>query len=193
METRSSLRASNGQIRMRIQEKTMKTMTFALALTTFAVLSTASAQLAQVRADRAAPRPAQSAVLAFTIDDSELRSMSIRSSSLPFSADGAATQARGSGGGAGKASFNDLSITMKANKATPMLMQYCATGQHYKKAVISVRKAGGRPDEYYTITMSDVLVSSYQTGGSSGDSRPMESLSLNFSKIEFDYKAKGDR
>lgn len=171
----------------------MKTMTFALALTTFAVLTTASAQLAQVRADRAAPISAQSAVLAFTVDESELRSMSIRASSLPSPADGAATQAHGSGGGAGKASHSDLSITMMVNKATPMLMHRCATGKHYTKAVITVRKAGGRPQEYYTITMSDVLVSNYQVSPSSGGDRPMESLSLNFAKIEYDYKSRNER
>jgi hypothetical protein len=31
-------------------------------------------------------------------------------------------------------------------------------------------------------------LSAYQTGASSGSDRPMESLSLNFSKIEFEYK-----
>ena len=38
------------------------------------------------------------------------------------------------------------------------------------------------------ITLSDVLVSSYQTGGSAGDIIPTDQASLNFAKIEFEYK-----
>ena len=50
----------------------------------------------------------------------------------------------GSGAGAGraKASFNDLSFTHKIDKATPLLLKACATGQHLKEATITRRKAG---------------------------------------------------
>ena len=43
--------------------------------------------------------------------------------------------------------------------------------------------------EYLKIKFSDVLVSSYQTGGSQGDVLPMDQVSMNFSKIEMEYKA----
>ena len=95
----------------------------------------------------------------------------------------------GAGGGAAKCSFSDASFSTVVNKASPVLMQSAATGKHIKKAVLHVRKAGDDPQEYYTITFSDVLVSSYQSGGSSGgDSLPMDSFSLNFAKIEYGYK-----
>ncbi len=42
--------------------------------------------------------------------------------------------------------------------------------------------------EYYKVQLQDILVSSYQSGGSSSNDRPMESLSLNFTKIEWDIK-----
>lgn len=99
------------------------------------------------------------------------------------------TFARGAGGGAGKCSFSDISFTTSTNKASPMLMLSCASGKHIKKAILHVRKAGENPQEYYKITFSDVLISSYQTSGSSGgDSTPMDSFSLNFAKIEYEYK-----
>jgi type VI secretion system secreted protein Hcp len=41
--------------------------------------------------------------------------------------------------------------------------------------------------EYLTITLSDVLVSSYSTGGSSAEDRPTESVSLNFAQIKMSY------
>jgi type VI secretion system secreted protein Hcp len=78
---------------------------------------------------------------------------------------------------------------MKMNKATPKLMLACASGEHIKKAELVCRKAGKEQQEYLKIVLSDVLVSSYQTGGSAGSSVvPMDQISLNFAKIEFEYK-----
>lgn len=95
----------------------------------------------------------------------------------------------GGGGGAGKASFQDLHFTTNVGKSSPKLMLACATGEHLKKAVLTVRKAGKEQQEYYKVTLSDCLVSSYQSGGSSGgDPRPNDQFALNYAKIEFEYK-----
>jgi type VI secretion system secreted protein Hcp len=95
----------------------------------------------------------------------------------------------GGGGGAGKASFQDLHFTTPVNKSSPLLFKRCATGEHIKKAVLYVRKAGGNQEDYLTIKLSDVLVSSYQTKPSDGsDAVPTDEVSLNFAKIEFDYR-----
>lgn len=100
----------------------------------------------------------------------------------------AGSHSMGRGGGAGKVSMQDFSFTMRVNKSTPKLMLACATGQHVPEAVLSARKAGGDQQEYLTIKFSDLLVSSYQTGGSAGDIVPVDTISLNFSKIEYEYK-----
>ena len=95
----------------------------------------------------------------------------------------------GGGGGAGKVSMRDFSFTMKVNKASPKLMLICANGEHIKKAVLVCRKAGKDQQEYLKVTLSDLLVSSYQTGGSAGSSIvPSDTIAMNFSKIEFEYK-----
>ncbi len=95
----------------------------------------------------------------------------------------------GGGGGAGRVSMQDFHFTMKVNKATPKLMLACATGEHIPEAVLVCRKAGGQQQEYLKVTFSDLLVSSYQTGGAaSSDLIPTDQISLNFSKIEFEYK-----
>lgn len=99
------------------------------------------------------------------------------------------TAGRGGGGGAGKVSMQDFQFTMRVNKATPKLMLACATGQHLPEAKLVCRKAGGEQEEYMAVTMSDLLVSSYQTGGSAGDAIPIESITLNFSTIEVEYKS----
>jgi type VI secretion system secreted protein Hcp len=98
--------------------------------------------------------------------------------------------ASGGGGGAGKVNFQDISFTTRASVASPNLMIACATGQHIKQAILTVRKAGKEQQEYYIIKMSDSIVSSFQSSGAEGSSAlPMDSFSLNFAKIEFEYKA----
>ena len=99
----------------------------------------------------------------------------------------------GGGGGAGKVSMQDFHFTMTINKATPELMLACATGKHIPSAVLVCRKAGEEGQEYLEIKFSDLLVSSYQTGDSSGGDLPMESISLNFSKIEYAYKPQDEK
>jgi type VI secretion system secreted protein Hcp len=99
------------------------------------------------------------------------------------------SHAAGGGGGAGKVSFSDISFNTGVNKSSPLLMLACATGQHIKKAVLHVRKQGGDQQEYYTVTMEDLLVSSYNSGDSPGGATAVvDSFSLNFAKIKFEYK-----
>lgn len=99
------------------------------------------------------------------------------------------TSVSGGGGGGGKVQMQDLHFVMRINSASPKLMLACAGGDHIKKAVLTCRKAGKDQQEYLKITLSDFLVSSYHTGGSgSSEVVPVDQISLNFSKIEFEYK-----
>lgn len=102
--------------------------------------------------------------------------------------------ASGRGGGTGKCSFQDLHFTTTVSKASPLIAMASATGKHIAKAVLHVRKSGDSPQEYYTITLTDVLVSSYQSGGNEGSSAlPTDQFSLNFAKIVFDYKPQDEK
>jgi type VI secretion system secreted protein Hcp len=99
------------------------------------------------------------------------------------------TFSAGGGGGAGKVVMQDFHFVMRVNKSSPKLMEACASGEHVKKAVLTCRKAGKEQQEYLKISFSDCLVSSFQTGGSGGsDIVPCDQISLNFSKIEYEYK-----
>jgi type VI secretion system secreted protein Hcp len=101
----------------------------------------------------------------------------------------AGTAGQGSGSGGGKAQAQDFSFTKKVDKATPVLFVSCATGAHIKTATLTARKAGGKQEDYLIFKMSDILVSSYQTGGSAGsDIVPTEQVSINFVKLEMSYK-----
>jgi len=109
--------------------------------------------------------------------------------SWSFGSSNAGSHAAGGGGGAGKVSMQDFHFVMNTSKASPKLFLACATGEHIKKAVLITRKAGTEQQEYMKVTFTDLLVSSYQTGGSAhGGDIPTEQISLNFAKIEFEYK-----
>lgn len=95
----------------------------------------------------------------------------------------------GGGGGAGKVVMQDLSFTKRVDKASAPLLLACASGQHIKSVDLVCRKAGKDQQEYLKVKLSDVLISSYQTGGSQGELVPIDQISLNFSKIEMEYKA----
>jgi type VI secretion system secreted protein Hcp len=94
----------------------------------------------------------------------------------------------GGGGGAGKVQMQDLVVTMLVSKASPKLMLACATGKHYKEAVLTVRKAGKSQQEFLIFKFKDVIVTSYQTGGSAQSDLLVEQASLGFSTIQLDYR-----
>ncbi len=94
---------------------------------------------------------------------------------------------QGGGGGAGKVNAQDLSLTKYIDKSSPKLMEYTCTGEHIPKATLVVRKAGKKPLEYMKITMEELMVTSVSTGGSGGEDRLTENVSLNFAKIKVEY------
>ena len=99
------------------------------------------------------------------------------------------SHAAGGGGGSGKVTMQDFHFIMNVNKASPKLLLACATGDHIKQGLLTCRKAGKDQQEFLKITFSDLLVSSYQTGGSESSSIvPVDQISLNFAKIEVEYK-----
>ena len=94
----------------------------------------------------------------------------------------------GSGGGSGKVQVQDLLVTMRVSKASPMLMLGCATGKHHKEAVLTVRRVGKSQQEFLIIKLNEVLVTSYQTGGSAQSDVLLDQASLGFSTIQMDYR-----
>ena len=99
------------------------------------------------------------------------------------------TTHQGGGGGAGKANVADLSFTKYVDSSSHALLLACSNGQHFDKANLVVRKAGGKgaPIEYIKIEMTEVLITSVSTGGSGGDDRLTENVTLNFAKVKYEY------
>jgi type VI secretion system secreted protein Hcp len=94
----------------------------------------------------------------------------------------------GGGGGAGKVQMQDLVVTMVVSKASPKLMLSCATGKHHKEAVLTARRTGKAQQEFLVFKFKDVVVTSYQTGGSAQADVPVDQASLGFSTIQLEYR-----
>jgi type VI secretion system secreted protein Hcp len=93
----------------------------------------------------------------------------------------------GGGGGSGKVSVQDLSLTKYLDAASPTLQKFCANGKHVATGTLVVRKAGENPLEYLKIDLEEIIISSVSTGGSGGEDRLTENVSLNFKKFHTTY------
>lgn len=83
----------------------------------------------------------------------------------------------------------DLALTKYVDSSTPQLIMNGVLGQTAQEAVLTVRKSGAQQQDYLVIKMTDVLVSSYQTGGDAGSDSPLvDQLVLHFSSIEGEYR-----
>ena len=99
----------------------------------------------------------------------------------------AGTASAGGGMGAGRVQMQDFHFVMGVNKASPKLILACANGEHIKSATLVCRKAGKEQQEYLKYTFTDLLISKFFLGGT--EVMPTEEVSINYSKIEMEYKA----
>ncbi len=109
--------------------------------------------------------------------------------SFSFGASNPTTVGSASGGsGAGKVSVSSFHIMKKTDNASPMLFQACCTGDHYEKAAVALRKAGGKDNKqqiFLLYEFEQVFVDNIQWSGSSGgDDTPTESVSFSFGKVK---------
>jgi len=94
----------------------------------------------------------------------------------------------GGGGGEGKANFQDFHFTHHIDKASAVLMQACAGGDHLKDATITVRKSGKGQQEFLIIKMNDVIVTSVSPGGSGEGGGSAENVTMQAGKWDLEYK-----
>jgi type VI secretion system secreted protein Hcp len=99
------------------------------------------------------------------------------------------------GGGTGKATVEDLEFEHFIDKASPNIMQYCLKGTHIDKVVLTVRKAGDNPLDYFTLTMEDVVITKVAPSAILDGKTfyPKEKVSLSFTKIKSEYKLQDEK
>jgi type VI secretion system secreted protein Hcp len=96
---------------------------------------------------------------------------------------------QGSGGGASKANFQDLGFTKYVDLSSAKLLKVVATGEHIPEVTLVVRKAGTKPLEYIKFTLTDCLITSVSTGGSGGEERLTENVTIQFAEFKYVYTA----
>jgi type VI secretion system secreted protein Hcp len=99
----------------------------------------------------------------------------------------------GGGAGSGKVNVQDLSVTKYIDSASADLMLACCNGKHFAEALLTVRKAGENPVEYVKVKMEEVIIGAISTGGSGGEDRLTENVTLNFAKVSVDYTAQDEK
>jgi type VI secretion system secreted protein Hcp len=138
--------------------------------------------------------------LDFTISDTPIEGESIDEKlkgcmhikNYEFAVKQKGTSNTGTGAGAGKAEFEDFTFNKSTDKASPLLMLHCAKGTHFDKVALRLRKAGGTPKEFMTVTFNGVLISEFTQNG---EEEATENVKFNFTSIHFSYKpqdAKGN-
>lgn len=90
------------------------------------------------------------------------------------------------GGGAGKASFQDFHFVAPQSAASVPIFVTTATGQHIPSAVLELSRAGEGRFTFFTVKLTDVLITSIQEGGSESGA-PADQFSLSFAKVEWTY------
>jgi len=93
----------------------------------------------------------------------------------------------GGGGGAGKVSFEDLSVTALIDKSVTAILKNCASGKHLSKVELSICKAGGTQVEYVKITLEDVLITTVHYTGADTEDTVGITYGFQASKIKQQY------
>ena len=96
--------------------------------------------------------------------------------------------AHGGGSSEGKASFNDFNFTHHIDKASPVLLRACATGERIKEATITMRRAGKGQQEFLIIRMNDIVITSVALSAAGDAAATAESVALQFAKVDLEYK-----
>jgi type VI secretion system secreted protein Hcp len=94
----------------------------------------------------------------------------------------------GTGQAMGKVDFTDFNFSKAMDAATDDLLKNMWAGQHFDTATFEARRAGATGDKYtyLQVIMNEVLITNYSVGGG-GDGTPIESWSMKFGKIQYNY------
>jgi len=85
--------------------------------------------------------------------------------------------------------IQDLELTKRLDSATPQLIMLGVLGETAKEATLTMRKAGKDQQEFLVFKMTDVMVTSYHTGGDAGSESDLtDHVVLNFSSIDVEYR-----
>ncbi|MES2282970.1 MAG: type VI secretion system tube protein Hcp [Pseudomonadota bacterium] len=89
----------------------------------------------------------------------------------------------------GKPNVQDFTISKYMDESSPVLNQYCCEGRMIGDGTLTVgRNESGTVMPLIVYTLKDVMISSVSAASSGGD-KPSETITLNFTAIQWDYTA----
>lgn len=101
-----------------------------------------------------------------------------------------------SGGGAGKATFKEFTITKKTDKSSTELFTALCSGEHFDEIVVALRRSGGsktlmNDQIFMQFNMKMVLVQDISWSGSDGDDVCEETVIMQYGAIRVEYYPQG--
>jgi type VI secretion system secreted protein Hcp len=96
--------------------------------------------------------------------------------------------AGGGGGSAGKVQCGAITVMKNIDRASPVLLGAVATGTRIRDGQITFRTEGAQRQEYYTIKLTEVIVTELTQTDTPDPNRIMEKLVINAAKFEYSYR-----
>jgi len=122
-------------------------------------------------------------------DDKHQKWIEILSYSHGLSQPLSGSRSTSGGATAERCDHSDFSVVKALDKASPKLALFCCNGKHIPTVKLELCRAGEKKEKYMEYVMSDVIVSGVRKGGSAqgGESLPLEEVTFNYGKIEWNY------
>jgi type VI secretion system secreted protein Hcp len=86
----------------------------------------------------------------------------------------------GGGGGAGKATVSGLKVQKTFDQCSPGLFAGVTTGKHFRTVTVVQQD---EKNTVMTVTLTDVIISSYELAGEQSSRNPMEAIVFGFAKV----------
>jgi type VI secretion system secreted protein Hcp len=90
----------------------------------------------------------------------------------------------------GRVYLSHFSIVKRVDFATPKILEACCAGQHFKKIVMSVHRAGGEKQKFLEIVFEEVIISGIHSGNifdAAASSFPEEVVWFDYAKVNMIY------
>lgn len=97
--------------------------------------------------------------------------------------------------GRGNMSIQPVNATKSTDKASALLLDACFAGEGKDVEISMVKQGKGGAEEYLKIKMTNTIIEAYSLAGSGGqgyEDMPSESITFNYTKIEFEFKEHDD-
>ncbi|MEM0922151.1 MAG: type VI secretion system tube protein Hcp [Pseudomonadota bacterium] len=140
--------------------------------------------------------PSQSLVVGETQDKAMAKNKAFELLSFEFGAENNINIGSiSSGGGAGKASFKEFTVTKKTDTGSCGLFHTLCTGNHFKESIVELRRSGGSADAsgatFLKFSFKLVMVQDISWSGSDGDDVCEETVIFQYGAMKIEYFEQG--